>query len=161
MATHLYHLRTYYCNYSYWHHRQYFQSMVHTEFWDENSRTFQGLKFPAIWHKIRVNKETRNTITNLCTAQLSNYLVCKTMLFNWGYFIQGAFTKLNIHYREKNQGLTVFSRTYKFQGHSISRTLQGHDVFFKYYSRPVRTIHRGELNRWHFRVYFYNSTKVI
>ena len=27
------------------------------------------------------------------------------MLFNWGYFIQGAFTKLNIHYREKNQGL--------------------------------------------------------
>ena len=33
------------------------------------------------------------------------------MLFNWRYFIQawiveeGAFTKLNIHYREKNQGL--------------------------------------------------------
>lgn len=47
----------------------------------------------------------------MCTAELSSYLVCKTMLFNWSYFIQawiveeGAFTKLNIHYREKNQGL--------------------------------------------------------
>ena len=43
-------------------------------------------------------------ITNLCTAALSNFLVCKTMLFNRGYFIQGAFTMIQ-EPPWKNQGL--------------------------------------------------------
>ena len=43
-------------------------------------------------------------ITNLCTAALSNSLVCKTMLFNRGYFIQGAFTMIQ-EPPWKNQGL--------------------------------------------------------
>ena len=69
--------------------------MVHTEVWKKHSRTFQGffkdqnhffqrLNFPTIWHKI-----TRNTARNLCTAVLSNFLLCKTVPFNRGYFIQG------------------------------------------------------------------------
>ena len=79
--------------------------MAHTEFWRENSRTFHGLKsffrlhFPTIWHQI-----TWNTITNKCTAVLSNFLVCKTMLFNRGYFIQVAFTTIQGK-PWKNQGL--------------------------------------------------------
>ena len=52
-------------------------------------------------------------ITNLCTAALSNFLVCKTILFNRGYFNQGAFTIIQ-EPPWKNQGL--FKDVMFFQG---------------------------------------------
>ena len=83
--------------------------MVHTEFWGKilgPNSFFQGLNFPTIRHLI-----TRNTITNLCTAMLSRLLVCKTILFDRGYFIQGAFTN-------------IFQGLFKARVHHVNSNLQ-------------------------------------
>ena len=97
--------------------------MVHTEFLGENqgpNSFFQGIR-----HKI-----TRNAITNLCTAAISNFLLCKTMLFNRGYFIQGAFTNIQ-GLIWKNQGLFKSKqKCFQYQGlfqdmMFFSRTIQG------------------------------------
>ena len=88
--------------------------MVHTEFLGENqgpNSFFQGLNFPTIRHKI-----TRNAITNLCTKAISNFLLCKTMLFNRGYYIQGAFPNIQ-GLPWKNQGLFKdILQFFQFQG---------------------------------------------
>ena len=72
-------------------------------------------------------------ITNLCTAALSNFLVCKTILFNRDYFIQGAFTIIQ-EPSWKNQGL--FKNIQK--GFPISRTFQGRDVFSRIIQGPCK-----------------------
>ena len=88
--------------------------MVHTEFLGENQGPksfFQGLNFPTIRDKI-----TRNAVTNLCTAALSNFLVFKKILFNRGYFTQRAFTNIQ-EILLKNQGLFKdIQKFFQFQG---------------------------------------------
>ena len=76
-------------------------------------------------------KYSNKRYANLCTAVLSNFLVCKTTLFNWGYFIQGAFIFKEYHGK-------IFSKTYKDFSNfkDSSRTW----CSFKDYSRPVRTM---------------------
>ena len=92
-------------------------NIVHMEFlgkiqdlFKDQNHFFKDL-FP---HNLTQHEIQSNYI--LCTAVLSNFLVCKTMLFNRGYFIQGAFTNIQ-RLLWKNQGLfRSKQKCFQYQG---------------------------------------------
>ena len=71
-------------------------------------------------------------ITNLCTATLSNFLVCKTMLFNRGYFIQLAFTIIQELFKD-------IQKFFKFQ--ELFKDVMFFQGLFKVHANDVQHTH--------------------